>query len=156
ADEQVRLPSEAEWEAAAMWDSQTGQMRPWQSGTEEIRQNSRRLWEYLDDPESRTTPVGLFSRGASQCGALDMAGNVWEWCNSCYDDYPQQAHRPWGDIPTIISDLAWRKMALRGGAYHLDEQHSGWDAREPGEPGIQYPDSGFRLCRCTALVGSTI
>jgi formylglycine-generating enzyme required for sulfatase activity len=35
-----------------------------------------------------TTAVGSHPAGASWCGALDMAGNVWEWTSSLYKDYP--------------------------------------------------------------------
>ena len=31
-------------------------------------------------PAGATFPVGSFPEGASWCGALDMAGNVWQWC----------------------------------------------------------------------------
>ena len=34
-----------------------------------------------------SAPVGSYPKGASWCGALDMAGNVWEWVEDWHGDY---------------------------------------------------------------------
>ncbi len=36
------------------------------------------------DKHATTAPVGSFPLGASVYGALDLAGNVWEWCADWY------------------------------------------------------------------------
>ena len=67
------LPSEAQWEKAARGTD--GRSYPWGNAWDEDKCNT--LQPY-------TTPVGSYPANASPYGCLDMAGNVWQWCEDRY------------------------------------------------------------------------
>ncbi len=66
-----RLPSAMEWEKAAR--GRDGRYFPWGNEFDPTRLNS------ADRGPFATTPAGRFPQGASPWGALDMAGQVYEW-----------------------------------------------------------------------------
>jgi serine/threonine-protein kinase len=71
----VKLPGEAQWEKAARGTD--GRKYPWGNTFDRSKLRCSKT-SYFD--AGGTAPVGSFPKGASPYGVLDMAGNVWQWC----------------------------------------------------------------------------
>jgi formylglycine-generating enzyme required for sulfatase activity len=76
---EIRLPTEWEWQQAATGGNPENEY-PW--GPEWAGSCANTIESEL----SHSTAVGIYPQGASPVGALDMAGNVWEWCLNEYDN----------------------------------------------------------------------
>ena len=85
-----RLPSESEWEYAATGPSHM--KYPWGDSPDPTCSNNTAVFNEAGGVDGYgcgnggTSPVGSKSAGASWCGALDMSGNLWEWCEDWYHD----------------------------------------------------------------------
>jgi formylglycine-generating enzyme required for sulfatase activity len=140
------LPTEAQWAKACRGTD--GRMWPWGDTFEANRASSCEAqcpierWkdDRFDDGYAFTSPAGSFPDGASPYGALDMAGNLWEWVADWYGE-ETYGHSPY-ENPTGPESGTVR--AMRGGSWYdtgvwktctVRHQNPAWDL---------YDDVGFR------------
>lgn len=131
--DRYRLPTEAEWEYAARSCANTVY-----SFGNDSNQLSSYAW-YDGNAGQRTHAVGLMP--PNLWGLYDMHGNVWEWCQDWYGDYPSKA---------IVDPQGAPSGALhvyRGGGWYRGASalYCQLISRQGARPNFRHPALGFRL-----------
>lgn len=131
-----RLLSEAEWEYACRAGTETAD-----SFGDSITKAQAAFWERGLDSAGKTVEVGSFP--ANRFGLHDMHGNVWEWCQDCWNDNYRGA--PSDGSAWTASDRSRR--VLRGGSWLDFAQDLRAANRDRNYPDDRVSYLGFRLAR---------
>ncbi len=132
-----RLPSEAEWEYVARGPDAL--IYPWGNEWDPAVVNYG-FEGFGEGP----VDVGSFPEGASWVGALDMAGNVWEWTSSLKRDYPYEEDDGRETDTGTRTDVL---RVLRGGPWFGGQTYFITSARDATRPDDWFSDFGFRCVR---------
>jgi len=134
-----RLPTEAQWEYAC---------RAGSAGAYCFADNEAQLDEYAwydKNSGGKTQAVG--QKKPNAWGLHDMHGNVWEWCQDWYGDYPHKAVTD----PTGPAKGEYR--VLRGGSWLNDAWHCRAAYRNWDHPVGRFGNVGFRPCLVRSPAG---
>lgn len=132
-----RLPTEAEWEAAA----RAGKNTKW-AETDEEDDLVEYAW-YLKSAKNRTHQVALLKPNSYRL--YDMTGNVWEWCWDWYENITEEGVDFGKDYRGAESGDS---RCYRGGGFINPKTACAIGHRAGGfEPRMAVDSLGFRLVR---------
>ncbi|WP_346618590.1 ergothioneine biosynthesis protein EgtB [Blastococcus montanus] len=135
----ARLPTEVEWEKAAVWDPSAGRRRRFPWGAAEPSP----ALANLGGTALRPAPVGAYPAGASAYGVEQLVGDVWEWTSSSFEPWP--GFRPMLYVDYSAPFFGGDYRVLRGGAWSVGSSIIRPSFRNWDHPIRRQIFSGFRL-----------
>jgi formylglycine-generating enzyme required for sulfatase activity len=129
-----RLPTEAEWE----YTFRAGTITAYSFGDAITPKDANYTGSKIGIPAT----VGNYQ--ANAFGIYDMHGNVWEWCEDWFGDYPT------GVVVDPTGPVTGEKRVLRGGSFSNRFQK---DARSAYHGGGELNDSRIFITRWYADIG---
>ncbi len=138
-----RLPTEAEWEYAC----RAGTTTPFYCGTtiSTDQANYNGNYVYGDGQKGhyreKTMPVGSFP--PNDWGLHDMHGNVWQWCQDSFEEYPKNSSQE-----TVVDPIGMKgeSRVIRGGSWIDNPLECRSAYRGGSRPILRHSLVGFRLC----------
>ena|SRR5665213_1288831 len=136
-----RLPTEAEWEYAC----RAGTTTPFYTGetisTDQANYNGN--YAYGGGKKGvyreKTMPVGSFP--PNPWGLYDMHGNVWQWCQDLFSEYPKKQ-----EVAVDPVGVTGENRVIRGGSWIDNPMECRSAYRGGSGPALRHSLVGFRVC----------
>jgi formylglycine-generating enzyme required for sulfatase activity len=143
------MPTESEWQLAALGPAEEERIFPWGNDYDPMALNHGTIQPpNFDDSDGfyTTSPVGSFPKGASPEGILDLFGNAWEWtADFRIEDWKDLlGERVQGRIQDPHTEAIGHYVSVRGGSYFFDLRPNPAGERNAFLPELRRKTSGFR------------
>jgi len=146
-----RLPTEAEWQLAALGSVSDARVFPWGSRYQADKLNHGRMTApNFDESDGfeRTAPVGSFVSGVSPYGLMDTFGNAWEYTADLrIGDWTWARHDGFDASGAMINARVpgpGLRVAVRGGSFYFDFEPNPGGEWSSFVPESRRKSAGFR------------
>ncbi|WLE98572.1 MAG: formylglycine-generating enzyme family protein [Candidatus Electrothrix communis] len=135
------LPTEAQWEYAC----RAGTTTPFSFGenvtTDQVNYDGNYPYAGGEKGEYREETVDVKALPCNDWGLYQMHGNVREWCQDWFGDYPA------GSVVDPVGPSDGRTRVCRGGSWFRHGRYCRSAYRRGDPPGLRDDSLGFRLSR---------